>query len=639
MANANTNHSYANELATWSTRSQCTFNGQVLSIDGSLGFDGLDLFRNSHFSLERGSIYGLVGPNGAGKSSLVRALSTLKGFPDPKKGFSTEYLSADIDTTYYSSSSSTTTTTSSTSFGTTRVKGGCGCGCGDNDIDNDNENHLDLNFDTISTKDYCLARVQTRVDQIDSEIERLESELEGASEEGNIEDISNKLGEIYDLKDTLMLDAENQLSHMFNELNFGEYKNYPYTQLSSGWKYKCQLISGLLTKPNLFIIDEPSFLDVDATNWLIERIREMTKSYKAMLILISHKEALMEELCDRIIYINPTSKTLNVYNCSFREFQTAHSDRVQSAKKEKGQSDKDHAQAKTSLQNLKKQLKSREHNLKATTAQHADQRFIKGKNKEAKQKADHSAASKVKRLQKKAKEKAEQEELLRETKIPPLELEGADNSGNDQPIVEMLDVTFQYEGANDVLLEGVCLQIAGNDKVLLQGANGQGKSTLARMIIGALEPSSGEIRRHNGPIAYFHQDALCELTNIHGNSTPIDFIMSRDKNITVTAARNHLGRFGLKGNICIRNIKTLSAGQRVRLWLSREFWGKNLPIFLLVDEVAENLDKDTTDSLISSLRNFRSAVLAISHDDYFSECYPATQKWTIHDKRLFRTFQ
>ena len=83
----------------------------------------------------------------------------------------------------------------------------------------------------------------------------------------------------------------------------------------------------------------------------------------------------MEELCDRIIYINPTSKTLNVYsyNCSFREFQTAHSDRVQSAKKVKEQSDKDHAQAKTSLQNLKKQLKSREYNLKAITAQHANQ--------------------------------------------------------------------------------------------------------------------------------------------------------------------------------------------------------------------------------------------------------------------------
>ena len=387
-----TSQSCLNELATWSTSSQCTYNGQVLSIvDGSLGFDGLDLFRDAHFSLERGSIYGLVGRNGAGKSSLVRALPQLKGFPGPHRGFTVEYLSADIDTSFSSISGTSSTSSSS----------------GGDEDDINNESNDDIT--TISTKEYCLQRVQRRVCQIEVEIERLESELENASDEEIIEDVSIQLGELYDLKDDLVLGAENQLSHMFEELHFGEYSNCSFIQLSSGWKYKCQLLSALLTKPNFLIIDEPSFLDANATKWLVERIQEMTtkSSYKAMLILISHKEALMEELCDRIIYINPTSKTLNVYNCSFREFQTAHLDRVQNAKKEKEQSNKDHAKAKTSLQNLKKQLKSKERNLKATTTQNADQRFIKGKNKEAKQKADHSAASKVKRLQKKAQEMAE----------------------------------------------------------------------------------------------------------------------------------------------------------------------------------------------------------------------------------------
>lgn len=617
---------YVNGIATWSTNSYCTYNGQVLSIhNGSLSFDGIELLQNQlHFSIEKGFIYGLVGRNGSGKTSLVRALYQLNGFPTSENGFSFEYLSADIDTSFSDTSTSN---------------------CDDeNNISNESNNDNDI-ITTISTKEYCLQRVQRRVRQIEIEIDRLELELENTSNEEIIEDISNKLSELYDLKDDLVLSAENQLLHMFEELNFGEYTNYCFYQLSSGWKYKCQLLSALLTKPNFLIIDEPSFLDANATKWLVGRIKDMTKStstsFKAMCILISHKEALMEEVCDRIIYINPTSKTLNVYNCSFIEFQNAHIDRVQHAKKEKEQCDKDHTKAKVSLQNLKKQLKSKEHNLKATTTQHADQRFIKGKNKEAKQKADHSAASKVKRLQKKAQEMEEQEEQLRETKISPLELEGADNSNNDQPIVEMLDICFKYEGSDGCLLKDLCLQVAGNDKILVKGANGQGKSTLAKIIIGALEPTQGEIRRQGGRIAYFHQDALFELIHVYGNEAPIDFIMTRDpENISILTARSHLGRFGLKGNICIRKIKTLSAGQRVRLWLAREFWpGEAMPMFLLVDEVTENLDKDTTDTLISSFTKFQSAILAISHDEYFCECFPATQKWMIHDKRLFRMFQ
>jgi len=356
-----------------------------------------------------------------------------------------------------------------------------------------------------------------------------------------------------------------------------------------------------------------------------------------MVVLISHKEALMEEVCDRILHLNPTSKTLSVYNCSYREFQTAHSDRVSHAKKTKEQTDKDHFQAKASLKNLKKQLKSKERNLKAITSQNSDQRFIKGKNKEAKQKADHSAASKVKRLQKKAAEMEELEEELRETKIPPLELNGAE--GNDRPIVELQDIKFSYEHSEDFLLQDIFVQISGHDKVLLQAANGEGKSTLAKIIIGTLEPTEGDIRRHRGVIAHFHQDALLELITRYGNATAVEFLLTKDPSISSVDARNYLGRFGLKGKITTRHIKTLSSGQRVRLWLAREFRGEKKPSLLVLDEVTENLDKETTDSLLSSLDCFTAAILAISHDEYFCENFKATQHWRLCNGRLQSLFQ
>jgi ATPase subunit of ABC transporter with duplicated ATPase domains len=582
-----------NELATWSTNTTSSFNGQVLQFQGSLGYDGLDLFRDGHVALERGSIYGLVAPNGSGKTSLVRALATLPGFPSAGQ-FSLEYLSADIDT-----------------------------------------NTSDVDDAGLSARAYCLARVEARVFRMEQEIDRLESALEAASSDDVLEELTNKLGELYQVKDDLSSEASARADQMLQELQFGDYPNVPYARLSSGWKYKCQLISALLTRLDCLIVDEPSFLDTQATAWFVSQLQELCKSYNAILVLISHKEALMEQVCDRILYLNPASKTLTVYNCSFREFQAAHADRVAHAKKSKDHAEKDHAQAKSSLQNLRKQLHKREGNFEATTSKNADKRFIKGKNKEAKQKADHSAASKVRRVKKKAVEMAEQEEELREMKIPPLELKGADKSGNDRPIIELNDVEFQYEGSRDIVLQMINAQIAGTDKVLVQGANGQGKSTLAKIILCQLEPTKGDIRRHCAVTAHFHQDALFELIHKFGSHTAVAFLQTKDVHISVMEARTYLGRFGLKGNLALRPIQTLSAGQRVRLWLAREFWQDNTtspkPCLLVLDEVTENLDKETTNSLLESLNHFSAAILAISHDDNFCQGFPATQVWNIRD--------
>lgn len=583
------------ELALWSSNTKSSYNGQVLTVEGSLGFDGLDLFRDAHIALERGSIYGLVAPNGSGKTSLVRALPSLPNFP--RCQFRVEYLSSDIDA---------------------------------NPIAIDQEGET-------TARDYCLGRVEQRARELNVEIERLESALETSSND-SLEELSNQLGEVYEIKDQMEVEATSRADRMFHELHFGSYPDRAFRQLSSGWKYKCQLISGLLTKPDLLIVDEPSFLDKAATAWFVSEIQQLSKSHNTMIVLISHKEELMEELSDRILYLNPASRTLTVYNCSFKEFQAAHADRVTHAKKSKEQANTAHKDAKSSLQNLRNQLHKREQNLKSTTTKNADQRFIKGKNKEAKQKADHSAAAKVKRMKKRAVEIAEQEEALRETKVVPLELDSVDTSGNDRPLIEFNDVDFRYEGSQEMLLEYVNLQITGRDKILVQGPNGQGKSTLAKLILGQLQPTNGDIRKHANCIAYFHQDALLELNSRHGGGTSVDFLRSRDENISETEARTYLGRFGLPGSIALRPVRALSAGQRVRLWLAQEFWG-NKPSLLVLDEVTENLDKETTDSLLDTLNGFSASILAVSHDDYFCGLFPATQVWYVNNRRALPTFK
>ena len=178
---------------------------------------------------------------------------------------------------------------------------------------------------------------------------------------------------------------------------------------------------------------------------------------------------------------------------------------------------------------------------------------------------------------------------------------------------------------------------------MIQGMNGQGKSTLAKLLLGQLEPTHGDVRRHANSAAYFHQDALLDLVQKYGKVSPVAFLRGKDVHLSDTEARSYLGRFGLKGNLSLRPIRTLSAGQRVGLWLSREFYSSKKdyrkPSLLLLDEVTENLDHETTDSLLESLSGFSAALVAISHDDYFCQRFQATQVWHVAQHRVFVQFQ
>lgn len=388
MANNDDN----NLLPTFVTSAPVVYNrGGAVHITGlSLLHDGgRTLFENADVTLNHGSIVGLVGTNGAGKNktlllcvfhdfssrslyslkislfnlsstgktSLARIISSrqLNGFPS---NLVVEYLAASDDEEYLASVAH-----------------------------NNNDASYTL---SLNPTDYIEHRVQLRTEQLSNQIQELESKLDGDSDlqQEDLERISDQLATMYDLEEDLKERVQREVHHAFDQLGLRRYQDKTFEELSSGWRFKCRLVAAFLTHPDLFIIDEPSFLDEESTEWFVTRTKEAALTDSAMVLLISHKEALLETLCDTILYINSANKTLTTYHCGYEIFRSTHDDQVESAHKKIMGTEKKQQSADKSLQKIQKELRGKERNLKATTTDNADQRFIKGKNKEAKQKAD-----------------------------------------------------------------------------------------------------------------------------------------------------------------------------------------------------------------------------------------------------------
>ena len=177
-------------------------------------------------------------------------------------------------------------------------------------------------------------------------------------------------------------------------------------------------------------------------------------------------------------------------------------------------------------------------------------------------------------------------------------------------------------------------RIEATDRILLRGANGTGKTTFLKLVMGELEPTEGIITR-NVQALYFPQTSLIEMSIQHGNETALDYLCTCDQNLTLTAARSHLGNFGIP-NVALRKIYSLSAGQRVRLWLAQQQLGGKKPSLLILDEVSENLDVDTKNSLLDVLNTFVGAAIVVSHDEDFCAQFQPSQTWTIDDNGRLR---
>jgi len=565
----------------------CIYNGKQLKLpSATIGYlDQPILFEMEKCTLETEWIYGLIGPNGSGKSSLARAI-TAKAFPGFPDHFTTVYLDC--------------CSTETASEG-------------------------------LMPCDYIIEGIQTRLKQIKRHQEELELRLE---EEEDMEEITSKLAALYEQEDELTTSTTEEIQQSLRELEFEQANllNTTLGQLSSGWKYKCRVIRALLAHPDLLVLDEPSFLDEESLDWLCHRLRRIANQ-GAMIVLISHKEKLLQQLCSRILFISAAHK-LEQYNCDYETFVALRENETTHATKQIEKGVVRQTNAVKSLKKVQQKLaKSEKNNAARIAGGKVDRRFVQGKSIEAKQKGDKSAAAKVKQLQKEADKLNELEKNAKVHEFKAIPLIG-NAWAISQPMITVEDVTFSYDTTEITpLLDIHSLAVYGNDRISLAGTNGSGKSTLLKLLVGDLLPTSGTIHRASAlRIAYFPQNALEHLLIEHGNKTPIKLLQTKWE-ISDLKGRMHLGRFGIRADMATNPIQRLSAGQRTRLYLSVQFGPDYFPSLLILDEV-ENLDSETTKALLDSLSEFQGTVVCVSHDQEHLKLFQPRQYWRLDKGKI-----
>src|ERR1700712_3532805 len=360
------------------------------------------------------------------------------------------------------------------------------------------------------------------------------------------------------------------------------------SEFSGGWRMRVALAATLFAAPDLLLLDEPTnYLDLEGTLWLEHHLA----NYPRTVIVISHDRDLLDTSVDQILHLDRGKLTL--YKGTYSSFEEQRATREML--------DAKHA---------KRQIDERKR-LQAFV-----DRF-KAKASKARQ-----AQSRVKMLERMKPVTALVTQDVREISFPVPE------KMLSPPIIAVDEVSVGYDPKKPVL-NRVTLRIDTEDRIALLGSNGNGKSTLVKLLAGKLPPFSGRVTRAEKlSVGYFAQHQVDEL-NLDGS--PYDHVRKLMPDTPESKVRARVGAVGFSGKAGDTLVKSLSGGEKARLLLGLATFAA--PNMIILDEPTNHLDIDSRAALAEAINDYPGAVIMVSHDRYLIEAC-ADQLWIVADQTV-----